>query len=72
MATPANPIIVDGNEATAAVAYRFSAVIAIYPITPSSGMGELSDEWWPSNCRLFFRRCPIWREGLMRFARMAW
>ena len=38
MATPANRIIVDGNEATAAVAYRFSEVIAIYPITPSSTM----------------------------------
>jgi len=40
------PIItIDGNEATASVAYRVSEVIAIYPITPSSTMGELSDEW---------------------------
>ena len=37
--------IVDGNEATASVAYRASEVIAIYPITPSSTMGELADEW---------------------------
>src|SRR5512145_728517 len=37
--------IVDGNEAAASVAYRASEVIAIYPITPSSPMGELSDEW---------------------------
>ena len=37
--------IVDGNEAVASVAYRTSEVIAIYPITPSSPMGELSDEW---------------------------
>ena len=36
---------VDGNEAAASVAYRLSDVIAIYPITPSSPMGELSDEW---------------------------
>ena len=36
---------VDGNEATAAVAHRMSEVIAIYPITPSSAMGVLSDEW---------------------------
>ena len=36
---------VDGNEAVAAVAYRASEVIAIYPITPSSAMGELSDAW---------------------------
>jgi pyruvate-ferredoxin/flavodoxin oxidoreductase len=35
----------DGNEAAASVAYRASEVIAIYPITPSSTMGELSDEW---------------------------
>ena len=38
-------ITVDGNEAAASVAYRASEVIAIYPITPSSAMGELSDEW---------------------------
>ncbi len=37
--------VVDGNEAVASVAYRASEVIAIYPITPSSTMGELSDEW---------------------------
>jgi pyruvate-ferredoxin/flavodoxin oxidoreductase len=35
----------DGNEAAASVAHRLSEVIAIYPITPSSPMGELSDEW---------------------------
>jgi pyruvate-ferredoxin/flavodoxin oxidoreductase len=35
----------DGNEAAASVAYRVSEVVAIYPITPSSTMGELSDEW---------------------------
>ena len=36
---------VDGNEAAASVAYRLSEVIAIYPITPSSPMAELCDEW---------------------------
>jgi len=35
----------DANEAVASVAYRASEVIAIYPITPSSGMAELCDEW---------------------------
>ena len=35
----------DGNEAAASVAHRCSEVIAIYPITPSSTMGELTDEW---------------------------
>jgi pyruvate-ferredoxin/flavodoxin oxidoreductase len=38
-------ITIDGNEATASVAHRLSEVIAIYPITPSSNMGEFSDEW---------------------------
>jgi pyruvate/2-oxoacid:ferredoxin oxidoreductase alpha subunit len=38
-------ITVDGNESAASVAHRVSDVIAIYPITPSSAMGELSDEW---------------------------
>ncbi len=38
-------ITVDGNEAAARVAYHLSEVIAIYPITPSSTMGELSDTW---------------------------
>jgi len=35
----------DGNEAVANVAYRLNEVIAIYPITPSSNMGEWADEW---------------------------
>jgi len=40
------PIVtIDGNEATASVAHRLSEVIAIYPITPSSAMGEFADEW---------------------------
>ena len=38
-------ITVDGNEAAASIAHRVSEVIAIYPITPSSTMGELADEW---------------------------
>ena len=38
-------ITVDGNEAAARVAHRLSEVIAIYPITPSSPMGELADAW---------------------------
>jgi hypothetical protein len=33
------------NEATAHIAHKVSEVIAIYPITPSSSMGELADEW---------------------------
>ncbi len=38
-------LIVDGNWAAADVAYRCSDFAAIYPITPSSTMGELADEW---------------------------
>ena len=38
-------ITVDGNEAVASVAYRTNEVVAIYPITPASPMGELADEW---------------------------
>ena len=36
---------IEGNEAAARVAHALSEVIAIYPITPSSPMGELSDTW---------------------------
>lgn len=36
---------IDGNEAAAYSAYRVSEVCAIYPITPSSNMGEWADEW---------------------------
>lgn len=38
-------IIVEGNEAVASVAFRTNEVISIYPITPSSNMGEFSDAW---------------------------
>ncbi len=37
--------MMDGNEAAASIAHRLNEVIAIYPITPSSNMGELSDAW---------------------------
>jgi pyruvate-ferredoxin/flavodoxin oxidoreductase len=36
---------IDGNEAAAYIAYRVNEVCAIYPITPSSTMAELADEW---------------------------
>jgi pyruvate-ferredoxin/flavodoxin oxidoreductase len=38
-------VCVDGNEAAARVAHRLSEVVAIYPITPASTMGELADTW---------------------------
>jgi pyruvate-ferredoxin/flavodoxin oxidoreductase len=40
-----NAGILDGNEAAASVAYRLNEVIAIYPITPASPMGEWADQW---------------------------
>ncbi|MGD9996716.1 MAG: pyruvate:ferredoxin (flavodoxin) oxidoreductase [Ilumatobacteraceae bacterium] len=41
----ASRAVVDGNEAAARVAHLLSEVIAIYPITPASSMGELADDW---------------------------
>jgi len=38
-------VMIDGNQAAADMSYQLSEVIAIYPITPSSTMGELADEW---------------------------
>jgi len=38
-------VTIDGNEAAASVAYRLNEVCCIYPITPSSPMAELADEW---------------------------
>ncbi|WP_017713193.1 pyruvate:ferredoxin (flavodoxin) oxidoreductase [Prochlorothrix hollandica] len=43
--TPTTYTTLDGNEAVARIAYRLSEVIAIYPITPSSPMGEWADAW---------------------------
>jgi pyruvate-ferredoxin/flavodoxin oxidoreductase len=39
------PVCIDGNEAAARVAYSLSETVCIYPITPASSMGELSDAW---------------------------
>src|ERR687886_896832 len=38
-------VTVDGNEAAAYVAHKLNEVIAIFPITPSSPMGEWADQW---------------------------
>src|ERR1051326_9041284 len=51
-------ITVDGNEAAASVAHRMSEVIAIYPITPSSSMGELADEWSSQGRTNLWRNVP--------------
>lgn len=49
-------VIVDGNEAAADVAYRLSELCSIYPITPSSTMAELTDEWSAH------RRANVWGQ----------
>ena len=38
-------VTLDGNEACAYIAHKLSEVVAIYPITPSSPMGEFADQW---------------------------
>src|SRR5262249_41369090 len=38
-------VTIDGNEAAAYIAHQINEVIAIYPITPSSNMGEWADQW---------------------------
>jgi pyruvate-ferredoxin/flavodoxin oxidoreductase len=38
-------VTIDGNEATASIAHRTNEICAIYPITPSSNMGEFADDW---------------------------
>lgn len=50
--------IMDGNEAAAYIAYKTSEVCAIYPITPSSAMGEFSDEWSSDNRTNIFGQVP--------------
>jgi pyruvate-ferredoxin/flavodoxin oxidoreductase len=50
--------IVDGNEAAASVAYRLSEVVAIYPITPSSPMGEWADQWMADGAKNIWGTVP--------------
>lgn len=52
-------ITIDGNEAAAYVAYKTNEVIAIYPITPSSPMGELADQWSNSDEKNIWGTAPV-------------
>jgi len=52
----------DGNEAAASVAHRINEVIAIYPITPSSNMGEFSDEWSSQGKKNIWNTVPMVAE----------
>lgn len=51
-------ITLDGNEAVARVAFKLNEVIAIYPITPSSAMGEWADEWAANGQRNLWNTVP--------------
>ena len=55
-------VTIDGNEAAALVAYKTNDVIAIYPITPSSPMGEFSDAWSATEEKNIWGMTPIVRE----------
>ena len=55
-------VILDGNEAAAAVAYRLSEVVAIYPITPSSPMAEWADQWLSEGRRNIWGALPLVEE----------
>lgn len=50
--------IMDGNEAAAYIAYKTNEVCAIYPITPSSAMGEFCDEWSAAGIKNVFGQVP--------------
>jgi pyruvate/2-oxoacid:ferredoxin oxidoreductase alpha subunit len=53
-------ITVDGNEGVALVAHKVNEVIAIYPITPSSSMGEFADA------------CPIGEKNIWGLSHWSW
>ena len=55
-------VTIDGNEAAAHVAYKTNEVIAIYPITPSSAMGESADAWAAADQRNIWGMRPLVRE----------
>ena len=61
--TPARQITIDGNAAAASVTYRASETIAIFPITPSSAMAEVCDDWSS-------RKNPNLWGGIPEFAEM--
>jgi pyruvate-ferredoxin/flavodoxin oxidoreductase len=55
-------VAIDGNEAAATVAYKTNEVIAIYPITPSTTMGELADAWAAAGERNVWGTVPVVQE----------
>ncbi|HLK59579.1 MAG TPA: hypothetical protein VKU00_23660, partial [Chthonomonadaceae bacterium] len=55
-------VTIDGNEAAAYVAYKTNEVIAIYPITPSTPMGELADAWAAEGVTNLWGAVPLVQE----------
>ncbi len=53
---------IEGNEAAAYVAYKTNEVIAIYPITPSSTMGEYADQWMAEGKKNIWGSVPVVKE----------
>lgn len=51
--------MMDGNEATAYIAYRINEICAIYPITPSSAMAEHADEWSADGVKNIWGNVPL-------------
>ncbi|NEM83805.1 pyruvate:ferredoxin (flavodoxin) oxidoreductase, partial [Escherichia coli] len=49
-------VTMDGNEAAAYIAYQFTDIAAIYPITPSSPMAEKTDAWAAKGRKNFFNQ----------------
>ncbi len=57
-----NLTMMDGNEAAASSAYRINEVMTIYPITPSSTMGELADAWSAAGKQNLWGQVPLVQE----------
>ncbi len=55
-------VTIDGNEAAAYVAHKVNEVIAIYPITPSSNMGEWADDWSAAGKKNIWGTIPLVTE----------
>ena len=53
-------VTLDGNQAAADVAFKVNEVIAIYPITPSSPMGEWADQWSAEGHKNIWGYQPPW------------
>ncbi len=54
--------VLDGSEAVAQVAYQLSEVVAIYPITPASNMGEFADQWSAEGRKNLWDSVPLVEE----------